>query len=209
MKMWLLLWALLYVLFAPVSAHTEWGSVMHRVRPSLALLTFVSYRPHPLTGEMVEVPSSCTAWSIRFDGTFVSAAHCAPGRDHKVDGYDAEIMTTDKDLDILILRVPGLKKPALTFGDNPKLGQMVATYGYGYGTEDPLVLVGYIANPQHTYPEEAGEWMTLDHPFIGGMSGGPIVNESGQVVGVASQSNERTGWSRPIKDIKKALKQYR
>lgn len=194
----LLLWVLCYVLLAPTYAH-DWGGTLALVRQSVVKLS----HENPAYPEHV---GSCTGFVIgHIDNSAVvmTANHCL-GPDQKVNGYGASIMLGHEGMDVGILRVPGFLRPTLRPNRSRlKAGHLVAAMGYGFGLSEPFAVMGHIAHPSIPFPNEPGQWFVMDEPFIGGMSGGPIVDYSGRVISIVQQTDpiHDVGYGRPINDL--------
>ena len=105
-------------------------------------------------------------------------------------------------LDLAIFK-SDVKMPALRYRTKPiDIGQAVGAYGYGYGGATPIFRVGVVSVFQRD--ERGSEWMLLDTALVRGMSGGPIVDEDGRVVGVNKATDQTSGTSLSVTQIKTA-----
>lgn len=161
-----------FILFvSPTFAFDNWNPVAVKVLKSISYLTGPE--------------GSCTAWSIDSKRDYViTAAHCDQ-KDMLVDNLPATVKSKDVKKDLLVLEVKGLDKPSLRLAhDNPKVGDEVASYGYGLALERPFFRVTHISDDQLYVPFEGigGPFILTDTNFIGGQSGGPVVNTDGDVV---------------------------
>ena len=125
----------------------------------------------------------------------LTAEHCN-GPDLYVDKHPATVKTKDDSKDLMILEVEDLERPQLTVAKrNPKVGDEVASYGYGYGLERPLFRVAHVSDDQSYIPFEGvgGPLIALDASFVPGQSGGPVVNAAGQVVMIVQMGSNIVG----------------
>jgi S1-C subfamily serine protease len=117
--------------------------------------------------------------------------------------YDAEIVGTDATNDLAVIRVKGdttLPKP-LPLGDSKSLrvGQFVVAIGNPFGLEQTLTtgvvsaLGRVIQSPEDN--RFIGEAIQTDAAINPGNSGGPLLNLSGEVIGVNSQIISASGTS--------------
>ena len=138
---------------------------------------------------------TCTGFAIDVR-KYMTAAHCVPdlimGVPYvlKADGRVASPIKVDPKTDLAVILVD-LQKPALTFRSSPvKWLETVWGMGFGYGftvpitTRHTLQARKYNLGEEEIYPGNAYE-----SPFIGGMSGGPIFDQHGLVVGVVQLSS--------------------
>jgi S1-C subfamily serine protease len=203
------------VLALPLSAHS-WVSVVQKLAPSIVRLE-------------TQMHYTCTGFSIG-EGYFMTAHHCLNTDNFENEGASdsfpptmsivwrnakifvaPEIVYDDAALDVTVLHgrlyLPALRPELRTFAGEP-----VATYGYGYGQEQPFFRHGYVASPSNTLPwghNLAGQWFVIDTPYIGGMSGGPVVNEKGRVVGLVQMSDRSlSGFGRPLSLLYEATKSF-
>jgi len=151
---------------------------------------------------------SCTAFSInQRSKLYLTAYHCtqpfmsdsAEAEVPMLDGQPLAFAFKDESRDLAILVGP-IARPALFVRERPLLvGDPVGSYGYGYGMLSPMFRLAnvsvFVKDPQGL------DWMLLDNALIGGMSGGPIVDSQGRLVGVNARSDYMTGFSLSLKQI--------
>jgi hypothetical protein len=128
----------------------------------------------------------CTAFAVRFDPpTYLTAAHCNVGVPGEIDGQMVEFVAQSNQ--ILAIKVPnGKARPMLILGERPRAWEdTVHAYGIGGALRHPFIFDGRVLDTRRKpYDEETDLMMMFNQNFIGGMSGGPIVNEKGQLVSV-------------------------
>jgi S1-C subfamily serine protease len=125
----------------------------------------------------------------------LTAAHC-DGPSLYVDQAVARILSKDVKKDLMVLEVPDLNRPALKLASsNPKIGDEVASYGYGWGLERPMFRTAHVSDDNTYIPEEGigGPFMVIDAQFVGGQSGGPVVNAAGEVVMIVQRGGGGVG----------------
>src|SRR3954469_22676683 len=131
----------------------------------------------------------------------------------------ARIVGLATELDLALLKVDGVKMPALPLATYSKLrqGETVFAFGSPGGLRNTLThgLVSAVA--RQTDPDSPLIYVQTDAPINPGNSGGPLVNVRGEVVGVntfiLSQSggNEGLGFAIPsatARTVFRQLKQY-
>ena len=112
-----------------------------------------------------------------------------------VDGkeYKAKVIGADERTDVALIKVEATDLPPLTIG-NPadlKKGQWVMAIGSPFGL-DSTVTVGIVS----AINRDTGDYLPFIQTDVAvnpGNSGGPLLNLSGQVVGVNSQIVSRSG----------------
>lgn len=128
---------------------------------------------------------SCTGFVIDNDRDYVlTAAHC-DAKELFVDQTPAKVVHKDVKKDLLVVHIEDLDRPALKLAkDNPKTGDEVASFGYGYGLERPMFRVTHISDDKIFIPYEGigGPLVAVDTTFVPGQSGGPVINSEGEVV---------------------------
>lgn len=157
----------------------------------------------------------CTGIVIDSKRDYVlTAAHCIgrdpEGKDMTADSAVVKIVAKDKKKDLLVLEVKGLGKPALHFAkDDPKIGEEVASYGYGYGLDRPLFRVAHVSDDKTTLPEvEGGPRLSIDAAFVPGQSGGPVVDLDGNIVMIVQLGNDIMGLGQGTETIKDRVGKY-
>lgn len=126
----------------------------------------------------------------------LTAAHChQPGKEIYVDSMAAKVTFKDLRKDLLILEVDDLDRPAVVLAlKNPVQGEDVGSLGYGYGLEQPMFRLAHVSNPAIDVPDvEGGPFVMIDAGFVGGMSGGAVVNAQGEVVSIVQRASGLVG----------------
>ena len=155
---------------------------------------------------------------IKSDGTAVTNYHVieaaskifiATGSDEQ---YFAEYIGGDKDLDIAVIKVKGLKniKPVkLGTSSDLMLGETVIAMGNPYGLESS-VSTGVVSNTKRllNIEDKFATFIQIDAPINPGNSGGPLVNLDGEVIGINSaiyKQAQGIGFSIPIDILNRTL----
>jgi serine protease Do len=102
------------------------------------------------------------------------------------DRRSVEILGKDETCDLAILYAEALAEPPLTFADPSAIaeGQTVYALGHPLGLDFTLSR-GIISNRQRV--RSGVSLLQTDVSLNPGNSGGPLVNEQGEVIGVANQ----------------------
>ena len=129
----------------------------------------------------------------------------------------AQIVGITTELDLAVLKVEGLKLPALALATYTQVrqGEMVFAFGSPNGLRNSLShgLVSAVA--RQVNPDSPQIFVQTDAPINPGNSGGPLVNIRGEVVGVntfiMSQSggNEGLGFAIPSATARTVFRQFR
>ncbi|HEV7424148.1 MAG TPA: trypsin-like peptidase domain-containing protein [Candidatus Paceibacterota bacterium] len=162
---------------------------------------------------------------VTSDGLIVTNKHVVDttGATHTVftnDGkkHDAKVIARDPVLDIALIKVEGSGFPYLSLGDSDSLeiGQSVIAIGNALGEYRNTVSVGVVSGLARsiTAGDNSGGSEVLDHviqtdaAINPGNSGGPLLNISGQVIGVnvaIAQGSQNIGFALPINSVKGAI----
>ena len=186
---------LVLLLAVPISAPAfEWPSVAEK-----ALQSVVSLESN---GRL-----QCTAFSINESRRlFMTAAHCN-GENLTLGGEIAWSVYFNEAEDIMVLQSEGIVKPALKPGKLPKVGQDIASIGFGYGFKEPMFRTGRVSKVQAPF-DDIGEFMETDFSIIGGMSGGPMIDQDGKVIAINQRGNMQISLGKNIRQILELTRQY-
>ena len=129
----------------------------------------------------------------------------------------ARIIGVSRELDLAVIKVEAGKLPALVLANYRKLGQgeMVFAFGSPEGLRNSVTMGVVSAVARQTDPDSPMVYIQTDAAINPGNSGGPLVNVSGEVVGVntfiLSQSggNEGLGFAIPSGVVGVVYKQLR
>lgn len=143
---------------------------------------------------------SCTGFVIDTERKYVmSAEHCDASESKVwVDRVLGNVISKDTKKDLLVFEVKNLDplRPALKLASkDPEIGQEVMSAGYGMGLERPFFRKAMISDTAVQIPESGigGPYMAIDAAFVGGQSGGPVVNHKGEVVMIVQRASSTTG----------------
>lgn len=149
----------------------------------------------------------CTAWPVS-ERMFITAAHCVEQVDEdvlmqltntlKVVGTVYKI---DNTVDLAaVSMVFNLGTFRVAHVDGREQDQ-VWMMGYPGGVRQPMFYEGMIVDSQFLVGNGLFRMM-VNRPMYGGMSGGPMVNESGEVVSVNQLTNEFSGYGLSTKELR-------
>ena len=166
---------------------------------------------------------------VSSDGTIVTNKHVVEDlqADYTVITSDkkehvARVLARDPVQDIAILKIDGDGFPALDLGDseNVRVGQTAVAIGNSLGEFSNTVSRGIISGLKRSLVAGSGMGaaerlsgiIQTDAAINPGNSGGPLLNLSGDVIGVnvaMAQGAQNIGFAIPINSIKHALKEVR
>jgi len=214
-----------------------------KVWPSVVQIDVSSYgvREQPVRGDanltLGRQRSTGSGFVIDADGYIITNAHVVSGAQRvqvlvpagNADGtlatalsgrmsvVPARIVGLATELDLAVLKVDGMKLPALPLASYSQLrqGESVFAFGSPIGLRNSLShgLVSAVA--RQIDPDSPLIYIQTDAPINPGNSGGPLVNIRGEVVGVntfiLSQSggNEGLGFAIPSSTTRTAFRQLR
>lgn len=137
--------------------------------------------------------------------------------------YEVKKIYRDPTNDIAILKIEATNLKPVVLGDSSKLkvGQMAIAIGTALGEFRHTVTVGVISglgrgitagSPFEGYVERLDDVIQTDAAINPGNSGGPLLNSSGQVIGVntaVSSEGQNIGFAIPINVVKESLENFR
>jgi serine protease Do len=138
---------------------------------------------------------------VRSDGVIVTNAHVVKGARHIVvilkdrREFDARVLGTDERTDVAVLMIDAKDLPTVQIGHDADLqvGQWVLAIGSPFGFEHS-VSAGVVSARQRLLPGPlATPLIQTDVAVNPGNSGGPLLNERGEVVGINAAIYSGTG----------------
>lgn len=179
-----LLFTLLFSLLAVPAFAQDWAEVVKKIEKALV---FVETEDGGCTGFVVDTARKYV----------LTAAHC-DGKQILVDRVPGKLISKDTKKDLLILEVEYLdpSRTALKLATaEPQIGQEVMSAGYGYTLERPFFRKAMVSDNRVMIPAGniGGPYIGVDSGWIEGQSGGPVVNESGEVVSIVQLASDKLG----------------
>lgn len=178
-------------------------SVVHITTISLSLNTFLEVLPVQGTGSGIIISE---------DGYILTNAHVVDkSTDMSIslhDGsiHEATLVGTDKENDLAVLKIqlpPGILLEPISFGTarSLKVGQKVLAIGnpFGYDRTMTIGTISGLGRPVRTEGNTVINGMIQTDAAINpGNSGGPLLNSSGEMVGICTTIHSTTGLSQGI-----------
>lgn len=148
----------------------------------------------------------------RSDGYIITNNHVIDGADalevKLYDGtfYDAEVVGTDPNSDLAVIKVDAANLPAIRLGeiDNVKVGQWTMAFGSPLSEDlGNTVTAGIVSALGRTSTNLSSlnifaAFIQTDAAINPGNSGGPLVNLKGELIGINSAIYSRTGGNQGI-----------
>lgn len=135
--------------------------------------------------------------------------------------YTAKVLARDPTNDIAFLKIEANNLPTLILGDSDKIqiGQTVMAIGYSLGEYPNSLTKGIIsgikrdvvAGDAQGQAEQLTDVIQTDAAINPGNSGGPLINLSGEVIGINTaidQQGQLVGFAIPINVAKSALQSF-
>ena len=139
-----------------------------------------------------ELQATGSGFVIAEDGLMLTAAHVVEGAfrvtviDSSGKEQECTVIHCDESTDVALLALPKGNYPALQLAArSPKSGEVVRAMGYP-SKETLVITEGLVSAAVGTVQDR--ERMLVTCEIVNGMSGGPLFNEFGEVIGMASGS---------------------
>ena len=190
---------LLLTFTIPAVAGQDWTDAAAKLRKSIVLIQ--------------SEEGTCTGFVIDSVRKYVqSAAHCDTEKNKLwVDLVRGNIVSLDTQRDLAVYEVKDLdpKRPALTLAaKDPEVGDRVLSFGFGMALEEPMARDAMVSSVKLRIPELFGDFTAIDAPFVGGQSGGPVVNREGEVVMIVQRASGTTGIGVPASVIRERMGRF-
>ena len=197
-----------------------------KVSPAVVTIT-TSRNVQDLFGQTIEQEGGGTGFIITNDGLILTNKHVVQNSQNLTtlltDGrtYSAEIAALDPTNDLAILKIDATGLPVVDLGNSNdlKIGQWVIAIGNALGEFQNTVTVGVISARERqlavssgSQQEQLSNLLQTDAAINFGNSGGPLVNLSGQVIGINTAiagNAENIGFAIPVNQAKVALESYK
>jgi serine protease Do len=139
------------------------------------------------------------------DGYILTNNHVAgPATEIKIRLYDgrefiARRIGVDAETDLALVKINAQNLPYATLGDSSKLeqGEWVIALGSPFGLEQTMT-AGIISATGRTFGGTYDNYLQTDASINPGNSGGPLINMSGEVIGINTMIYSRSGGSEGI-----------
>jgi serine protease Do len=217
-------------------------ALIKKVSPSVVQILVTGYGPieqdHGSTSVIIGRQRAIgSGFVIDSDGYIITNAHVISGAERvqivlpadSADGslqailsartniVPARVVGVARDIDLALLKVDGMKLPALRVASyrNIRQGEVVLAFGSPEGLRNSVTLGVVSAVARQTDPDSPMIYIQTDAPINPGNSGGPLVNVDGEVIGVntfiLSQSggNEGLGFAIPCGVVNVVYRQLR
>lgn len=189
----------------PVPADSfNWDQIMSKTRPALL---------HVRSPE----GSSCTGFVVGSKGDYViTANHClGSSAIMRVDGIEVNVLIKSLTQDLALLRNDRLSHDRLKLSVNTQLTDLVLAGGYAHGWAVPIFIEDIVVELDATIPHVGAGFIIVRganrHEAVhGGMSGGPVINIKGEIVGIVQvgSSEDRQMGMRPSAAIMDFVRTY-
>lgn len=170
-------------------------------------------QPQPQRPQIQEASGS--GFIVTKDGYILTNNHVITAEDHTtvadritvklLDGrvFTAKVVGHDPSTDVAVLKIDGNNFPTIPLGDDTKekVGNWVIAIGNPLGVLDFTVTAGIVSAKNRSLPGLLGndkyaisDLIQTDAAINPGNSGGPLINTSGQVIGINNAIASGTGY---------------
>jgi S1-C subfamily serine protease/HEAT repeat protein len=154
-----------------------------------------------------------TAFVVHPDGYLVTCAHVVNGAEELIvrlngGAYKAIVVASDDEHDVALIRINARSLKTLPLADDRgvELGEAIRVLGYPYSDVLGASLKVSQGIVSGVIDEDGSREFQIDAALNHGNSGGPVLNERGEVIGVASsglkdEHAEGVGFAAPIATV--------
>lgn len=165
-----------------------------------------------------------TGFIVSSDGLILTNRHVVSEEDveytvimNDQTTHNARVVAIDTAFDVALVKIEATDLPALELGDSDalKIGQTVLAIGNVLGEYQNSLTRGVISGTGRTVAVQGDtleDVLQTDAAINSGNSGGPLLNLSGQVIGIntaVDRGGEAIGFAIPINFAKSAVESYR
>jgi serine protease Do len=211
---------------APVSASglrelsASFEMLAARVRPAVVQIFATGYAPAEESNAGADMSSVLTRQTSTGSGVILSPDGYIVTNNHVVQGarkievrlatrdpqhlqsttLSAEVVGTDREFDLAVIRVQRAGLPTLQLGDSNRLhqGQLVMAFGNPLGLEGSASMGIVSSTGRRVKQDDPRTFIQTDAPINPGNSGGPLVDTEGRVVGINTFILTQSGGSEGI-----------
>ncbi len=172
-------------------------------------------------GQSTNIASCGSGFIVRPDGYVLTNCHVVKGAEtlnvrlNNGEDYTAEVIGSDEDFDVAVLKIDAEDLPSVKLGDSDllRVGDQVAAIGNPLGELTLSMTVGYISALDREINTDGTpiNMLQTDVAINSGNSGGPLFDMKGNVIGIttakysgATSSGatiEGIGFALPINDV--------
>lgn len=212
-----------------VSEESAVISAVEKASPAVVSITAQQVVLSPFGGTSTEDSSIGTGFIVEPNGLVLTNKHVVAAENARYrvilkDGTDYEVQEIHRDpfVDLAILKIDASGLPTVTLGDssNLKVGQTAVAIGNALGKFSNTVTVGVISGIGRGVTASSGfgqsevldDVIQTDAALNPGNSGGPLLNLSGEVVGInvaTTSGAENIGFSIPVNAVKPVLDDFK
>jgi serine protease Do len=212
-----------------VEEESETIDVIEKVSPSVVSIVVKTVNIDFFSGSAMTYESGIgTGFIVDPNGLIITNNHVVEGSEAEYsvvlkDGttYEVDRINRDSYSDIAILEITARGLPTVEFGDSEslKVGQRAIAIGNALGRFDNTVTVGVVSGIAREVQASSGfgraktyeSVIQTDAALNPGNSGGPLLNSSGQVIGVnvaTTMGAENIGFAIPVNVVKPILASF-
>jgi len=203
--------------------------VVEKASPAVVSIAAKQVVFSPFGGSSAEDNSIGTGFIVESEGLILTNKHVVASENARYrvilkDGTDYPVQEIHRDpfVDLAILKIDASGLPTVTLGDSSTLrvGQTAVAIGNALGKFSNTVTVGVISGIGRGVTASSGfgrsevldDVIQTDAALNPGNSGGPLLNLSGEVVGInvaTTSGAENIGFSIPINAVKPVLDDFK